>query len=548
MNIQRKNLFSALLIASVLFTILPAIAANQQWDGSKPPQGVYFHWYEPSFYAGFAPRIDDPARVHMELARGNQVRVTIVLDDTVIDNYLDDLIKRQTVYQTLIDRGVMKLSTNKAYEGYVEGLKAAGVEALIAEKEGLGAEAYRQKSIELLAKLNPQRIFQIRMPIERVTADWHTVLAALSDDDLKSLAKRLDAANAVLPGRVNLYQMSDELTALLRQAVAQAHAGGAETAEFKKITTDFIAQATNGHYAINNGNVEALEFTSIYPVGTAQSWVNYKGKRLPAFGVHGVWHLIPRIHGKGYMGMVDYLSKNPGYGFIPMLGYQYAGGPAYNALHNAGVRSNLGGTRFLPKEWRQVKSERNPDKKYQNLWIVSRGPTSHGCTRMGSGHVSELRHGLPASSETMEQVAYYRNLPQCYDIFDINGDGKPEVMGVKYYMAYSTTGHTPKAAYAPNTRKPFYQWLYGDNVRYTEEDHAVLKEVLTCRFVGIKKATEAQSFKDIPLYEASYIPEPIQFYLTKPVDFQTRKGFAFNRELRKVGVAHESDRKALLLD
>src|SRR5215472_1594984 len=66
-------------------------ASDTTWDGSEPPQGVYFHWYEPSFYTGFAPRTQDPQRVHIELSRGNQVRFTMVLGDTELDNYLDDL-------------------------------------------------------------------------------------------------------------------------------------------------------------------------------------------------------------------------------------------------------------------------------------------------------------------------------------------------------------------------------------------------------------------------------------------------------------------------
>src|SRR5690606_23873634 len=97
--------------------------------------------------------------------------------------------------------------------------------------------------------------------------------------------------------------------------------------------------------------------------------------KIPAFGVTGVWHLISRDRGRGLVGMTDYLSPNPGYGFIPMLPYQDAGGIFYNAFHNAGVRSQLNSTPFLPAAWRNVPGERDPKKPYQNLWVVSRGPT-----------------------------------------------------------------------------------------------------------------------------------------------------------------------------
>ena len=43
-------------------------ATETEWDAAEPAPGVYFHWYEPSYYTGFAPRTQDPQRVHIELA------------------------------------------------------------------------------------------------------------------------------------------------------------------------------------------------------------------------------------------------------------------------------------------------------------------------------------------------------------------------------------------------------------------------------------------------------------------------------------------------
>jgi len=84
--------------------------------------------------------------------------------------------------------------------------------------------------------------------------------------------------------------------------------------------------------------------------------------------------------------------------------------------------------------------ERDGKKPYQNLWIASRGPASHGCTRLGSGHVSELRQIVPSESNVLERVATFRSLPQCYDVFDIDGNGVSQVMGVQYYLVGA--GHT----------------------------------------------------------------------------------------------------------
>jgi hypothetical protein len=323
---------------------------------------------------------------------------------------------------------------------------------------------------------------------------------------------------------------------------------GADDPEFRDQTLKVLALVTEGRYPVVDDHVRALEFTAVYPAGTAKAWTHYQGKKLPDFGVSGVWPLLPREHGKGMMGMVDYLSTNPGYGFIPLLGYQYAGGIAYNALHNAGVRSQLNSAPFLPKEWTKVPGERDPDKDYQNLWIGSRGPASHGCTRLPSGHMSELRDALPSTSEGLEGIPNVRNKPQCYDVFDIDGDGNAEVMGVQYYLAFWGVKHTPKASYAPNDRKGFYEWLYQDNVAYGADDSAVIKEVPVCRFTGLHKAEEAKVLKDVPLYEAPYARESIQFYRVESVRFDTAKGFELNRELRRIGGGFMPDRGRLLLD
>jgi hypothetical protein len=514
-------------------------ATDKTWDGSAPPQGIYFHWYQPSFYTGFAPTTRDPKRVHIELARGNQVRFTVVLGDADIDSYLDDLVLRRTTYQELIDAKVIELTTNKEYERFVDGLDRSGVADALAQRASLGAAGYRDKSVAIMSALNPERIFRIHMPIDRVAADWHAVLRSA---DLGSDAGRLDAANAILPGRVDRSQLTPELSAALAKAADAARSGAADDPAFREQAAAFVDRATDGHYRVRDGFVDAVEFTAIYPAGTLEGTTTYKGEKLPDFGVTGIWPLIARTQGRGLIGMVDYISPNPGYG----LPYQHAGGIAYNAFHNAGVRCELGATPFLPTAWRKVVGERDGKKPYQNLWIVSRGPTSHGCTRLGSGHMSELRNSLPASSAVLEDVSTYRNQPQCYDVFDIDGDGTAEVMGVQYYLAYRSNEHTPVASYVSNKREPYYQWLYGDNIALAPVGEAKLKQVPVCRFVG-KKAQEAQVLTDLPLHEATWAPESIQFYTLKPAAFDSPKGFEFNRELRKVSVGHQSDRAKLFL-
>jgi len=562
--IERKNsiLFynhsNKLLFLPVLFMVLAGAVfipttvqaggdPNIVWDGSEPPQGVLFYWYEPSFYTGFAPRTQDPTRPHIQLSRGNQLRVTLVLGPDELDNYADDLILRYDTYQQLIDKGIIKLSVNTAYERFVQAIETNGVKNLLATRAAMDKETYRQKTAELMATLNPGRVFPIRMESGRVLASWHQYLTGIKKQGLNDTIVRLDAANAILPGRVHLSTLTPEQLVLLEAAATLAWEGqGPEDPAYIAKATDFLRVATLGHYPIKNDTISTVEFTRIIPVGTLQATIKYKQWVLSSFGVTGIWHLVPRKIGRGQLGMVDYLSPNPGYGFIPLLQYQHATGKYYNAFHNAGVRTQLNAARFVPEEWKHIAGERNPRKEYQNLWIASRGPASHGCTRLPSGYMTEMRHMLPSSSELLEKIATHRNLPQCYELFDIDGNGIPEVMGIQYYLAFAGKGHTPTNAYAPNNRKDFYAWLYGDNISYNTDGSAFIKETLTCRFVG-KKAKEAQIYQNQPLYEAKYYPDEIQFYELIPTDFQSPRGFTFNHEMRRVGIGYDTTMNNLFL-
>jgi hypothetical protein len=550
---MKRHAFTLAVAAVLALTPATARAALEAsetaWDGSEPPPGVYFHWYEPSFYTGFAPRTQDPSRLHIELSRGNQVRVTLVLGDAELDNYLGDLQQRRTVVQEMIDARAIDLTTNRAWERFVQRLDEAGVGAAAGARASGTPEAYRAKSLAIMKALNPERVFAIALPLDGVAARWHAVLT--SGDPSGNTARldasipaRLDAANAALPGRIELDALGPAADAAFTRALDAARAGKADAPAFRSAVQAFIEQATSGHYRVVDGAVRATELTAIYPAGTADATTTYKGEKLPDFGVTGVWPLIPRTQGRGILGMVDYLSPNPGYGFIPMLPYQHAGGITYNAFHNAGVRCQLNSTPFLPSAWRKVAGERS-GKGYENLWIVSRGPTSHGCTRLPSGHMSELRQIVPSDSDVLTSVKTYRNLSGCYDVFDIDGDGKDEVMGVQYYLAYRSNDHTPVKAYVSNRREPFYRWLYGDNVELGAVGATRLKEVPVCRFAA-KKASEVTTLRDLPLYEATLAPEPIQFFRSK-VPFESAAGFELNRELRKIGAGHTLDRARLQL-
>jgi len=540
---------ASILLAALAPPLALALDNVPTWNGTEPTPGVYFDDYEPSFYAGFAPRTQDPTRVHLELSRGNQQRLTLVLGPQELDAYLENLLLKRDTVREMAAKGIIRLTTNNAFDRFTKALTDAGVEKTARARDKLEPESYRRRSVEIMGRLNPGRVFVIAIPRERVVRHWFEVLRGIDDDALDSGDVRIEAANAILPGRANLYELDNRLRAELRKAAALARSVNAwSDKRFVAQALEFLELATGGHYPVVGGRVTAIEFTAVYPAATAMAWTPYKELKLPDFGVTGAWPLIARSQGRGLSGEVDYISPSPGYGYIPLLAYQHVGGVYYNALEGPGVRMQLNATPFLPEAWGKVREELAPKKTYRNLWIGSRGPTSRGSTRLPAGHMSELRDALPSSSAELEKIPEFRNLPQCFDLFDIDGDGSPEVVGLQYYVAYWIDRNKPREPYAANNRKAFYSWLYKANVYFKKNGRAFLKEVPVCRFTGLRKAAEARVINEVPIYDAPYAQESIQFYLTEPVRFASQRGVELNRELRRIGAGHDLDRRKLLLD
>ena len=65
------------------------------------------------------------------------------------------------------------------------------------------------------------------------------------------------------------------------------------------------------------------------------------------------------------------------------------------------------------------------------------------------------------------------------------------------------------------------------------------KRAKNSRFLG-KRAIKGGIFENIPLYEADYTPETIQFYKQKAIPFV--------RELRRISSTYDADKKILKLD
>ena len=193
------------------------------------------------------------------------------------------------------------------------------------------------------------------------------------------------------------------------------------------------------HPVADDGSLDFYEFTSIFPMGSYDAMTTYQGNKIPKYVTTGLWWLIPRDHGKGITGMVDYISSRGYYGLMPMLPYQYAGGIAYNAFHNPGISNWMQGHPLIPTEWKKLTDGSRTGKPYLRSSITSRGPVSHGCSRLNSGHLIEFREMLPSTSAGMKGIRVFMPLSQCFDVYDLKGDGNEEVMGVQYYLAFRHT-------------------------------------------------------------------------------------------------------------
>jgi len=227
------------------------------------------------------------------------------------------------------------------------------------------------------------------------------------------------------------------------------------------------------------------------------------------------------------------------YSYSPWIPYMHVGTRMHNSFHTLYWRMGTDSTSFLPAEWRTVDrgSRDGAGDGYEYLWLLSRGPMSHGCTHVNAGHIAELRQILPAETARLYDVDAFLNKSHLYDVFDIDGDFTPEVIGVQYYIAYSLKGTKPDQLRAPNERAPFYDWLYGGEVRFRDDGGAYFERVRDGRFVQ-RTALDGFAYDDISLYEAPYQPERIQFYRLIDIPFA--------RELRKVGVEYPLDRSGRL--
>jgi hypothetical protein len=523
---MRKSWLRCRQGAAILFilsvTTGAAGAAEPARTLEEPPRyGVYYQKYEPTFYTGFAPRIPDPRRIHLEIGRGNQLRVTAVLDDPVLRGYARELVARQRTYRALVDQKRIVLTQNHGLEEFERRLAAENVEAAVANEPKMRDDRIRQKGLELLEKLNPGRVFQIHLDVEDMLEAWKPHLRP-EDGRGMTPARRVELVNLMLPTRINVLEvtpaMASALDTLVRRCLDERHH---ESHDSRDMFRALLADVTRGVYRMDDDEQDFVEFTAIYPVGTLNDTVAVGGKRIPLYPITGRRALV--VHQRTRL--VDHIPIEASYSYSPWIPYIHIGTRMHDALHTLFWKMKPAETSFLPAAWRAAKDPQG--KTYEYLWLLSRGPMSHGCTHVNMGHQAELRQMLPAEEDTLDEVDIFLDRSENYDVFDIDGDGTPEVMGVRYWIAFSLgKADKPQALRVRNERCAYYDWLYAGDLACRPGDVSRFAAVRTGEFDG-RKAVEGKEYRDIALWEAPYEPEKVQFYRLVDIPFA--------RELRRVG-------------
>lgn len=495
-----------------------------------PAYGIYYDRYEPTFYTGFAPRALDPKQIHVHLGRGNQLRVTVVLTDEVLDAYARDLQHRRQTYHQLIDGGQIVLTQNSAFEAFERTLDQTELASLVAHERELTREERKTRNLALLEKLNPGRVFRIRMPVDELVARW---TASLRPEDRRSLGRdrELELLNALLPTRLWVTETAAGTSKRLRELIAEAPAdGAADPAARKRMEPRYLAlldEVSRDLYPRRGDALEFAEFTAIYPIGSLNAFTDYKGRQIPLYPTPGRRALTNHQRTK----TVDHIPDVLSYSYAPWIPYMHVGPRMHNAFHTLYWQMDTQKASFLTDEWRNVVGDSRDGRPHRYLWLLSRGPMSHGCTHVNQGHIAEFRQILPADTEQLYEVDSFLNRSYDYDVFDIDGDFTPEVMGVKYFIAYSLRSESqpvPQALRVANERRAYYDWLYGGDIRFDADGDAYFEGIHDGRYVA-RQALEGREYDRIGLYEAAYEPEKVQFY-GGLVDIR------FARELRQVAI------------
>lgn len=389
---------------------------------------------------------------------------------------------------------------------------------MVVPESGLAPESVRECNLRLIEKLNPGRVFRINISVDALIQFWAAEVTA-ADRRPMSKPRQLELINRLLPTRLWRAALQPAVSKALKELVGMVpEVGGTLVDTLRRPYLALLARVSNGIYPVVGEHLAFTEFTAIHPVGTFNSYINYKGRAMPQYPTPGRRALTHHQRTKP----VDHIPTVAVYSYLPWIPYMHVGDRLHNSFHTLWWRMDPGTTGLLPQA---IKSNdraiRADGKPYQRLWLLSRGPMSHGCTHVNAGHISELREMLPARPERMRDVDTFINKSHLFDVFDIDGDLKPEIMGARYFVAYSAKNKKPHRLRAPIERAAFYDWLYGGELKYHTGGGGWFEDIRDNHFID-RKAVEGRRYSSIDGYEAEYEPEKLQFYKMVDIPFARR--------------------------
>jgi hypothetical protein len=526
------------LIPLLLLT-LPAFGADfsiDDYNSELPVWGTSWRGdYRPSFYTGFAIRQETPERIHIRVARGNQTRVSVILDEQSLIDYPFDLAKRYEFYQKA-QRSFLQLATGKNYLPQLESFNkviesnAYGILPFTEQAAGASAESLYAKGLELAQALNPGRIFLIHLDLTKEFAKWQAEAKenpswATPGYFAKNPKDAIVAIDTLVLGRVNYTEKpSAEVLSQLTSLAGLAQAGDASfTLAAAGLFRDLTGKKYNIRVLENGKFAKALrcesadncfltypEFTAVYPTGSAESFTRDQfGNSIPNFATQGLW----QFYNSG-MSSVDNIRDEGYYGWIPKMNYQQGG----NGFHNPAVR--------FPGVTNKIREALHVSASHNIMWLVKRGGVSHGCLRLPAGHAWEMRHILPVENDKVLQVKTFHSASRDFDVYDIDGDGNPELMGVNYLVLYDAKGgrEVKEIALSVNSAEgkyEFYKGLYGARGVFNREGEESYSfnspSVSLPSYLDFRKqhvSARVTMKGSIPFYEAPYEQDKIQFYGT----------------------------------
>ncbi len=554
----------AFSVAGSSFALADTAYTIDEYNASLVNYGIPFYKHYPaSFYTGFAPRVEEPKRIHFRAGRGNQVRLTAILDEYSVLTYLYGLQKRYDVYGRAEAAGMLQTETTNQLDAFrkIVDSPTYDIRGILAAHDGgqmTRAELYT-KSLEVMSALNPGRVFPLSFDLREAFVTWRGHIQEFAqryeDDpaDIELIKQYLFhedetvvVTDLMLFGRVDAVHVNQDQSDKLAAIVSQVLTDPADDETFLALALDYFVDVTGGKYdfsVVAEGEfVPALqcdrpqercsltyhEFTAVYPngsmIGSAKDRV---GNTIHAIRNNALMTFIERPYHD-----VDHIRSQGYYGYAPKMDWQGIG----NGIHNPGVSHWLPGGKNLY-------TEINVPEEYTFLWVVSRGPVSHGCIRMSTGHLWETRHVFPSDTARMKEVLYFGNRSSDYDVFDIDGDGTPEVMGTDYLIAYSVQGASGDARRKGKmfsmdgvTKSDFYENLYGAKGQYVQDgDGYVFENPHVSHF----RKTDADDKKgavisrplegSYKLYEQAYERDKAQIYRLPP-KYQKQLSIRDNRK------------------